>query len=472
MQNVAKLNPTSDKLTVVVGAGLVGCLLAVLLKRRGYNVALYEQRPDMRRVDLPAGRSINLVLTHRGLRGLDLLGLRERVLELTVPVLGRMMHDKDGQLAYQPYGKDDSECNYSISRAALNIFLLNLAQHEQIPIIFDHALKDADFDAGRLTFEHEGRQVEISADVVFGADGGGSKVRRLLVERHEGFSQDAKLISHGYKEMTFAAGPEGSYAMAGHALHIWPRGHHMLMGLANLDGSFTGTLYLPFEGEDSLDELSTPQAVRAFFEAHYADAIPLLETAPEIDFFDGPTGSLGTVRTAPWHYKDKVLLIGDAAHAVVPFFGQGLNCGFEDCVVLDELLKAPDSVSLATIFERFYTQRKPNAEAIADMALENFEEMSSKVADERFLLRKKVERRIEQELGHIYRSRYATVMYSANPYKVAQDAGRIQDEILAELVQGIHDASQVDMARAQALIHERLTPFYQEHDVSLSFSGH
>lgn len=467
MQNVARLDPTHSQRVVIVGAGLVGALLAILLKRRGYNVELFEQRSDMRRVDLPAGRSINLVLTNRGLRALELLGLRERVLELTVPVLGRMMHDRGGELAYQPYGKDDSECNYSISRTALNIFLLNVAQHDGVPIHFDHALKQADFETGMMSFSGPDGELELRADVIFGADGAGSKVRRLMAEVIPGFEQDAQLISHGYKELTFAAGPEGSYAMAGHALHIWPRGHHMLMGLANLDGSFTGTLYLPFEGEDSVEQLQTPQAVRAFFEEHYADAIGLMSLPPEVDFFDGPTGKLGTVRCGPWHIKGRALLIGDAAHAIVPFFGQGLNCGFEDCAVLDELLR--EGLSLEQTFERFYHARKPNAEAIADMALENFIEMSSKVADERFLLRKKIERRIEQELGHLYRSRYATVMYSPIPYSVAFQAGHLQERLLAELMEGINAPDELDLERAKTLIEQRLSPFYAQHQVDLSF---
>ena len=466
MQHVA--SPPSAR-ALVVGAGLVGSLLAVLLKRRGFDVTVVEQRADMRRVDLPAGRSINLVLTQRGLAALDLLGLRQPVLDLTVPVLGRMMHDRQGQLTYQPYGKDDSECNYSISRRALNIFLLDLLQQHDIPVRFEHTLADADFLAGQLTLrDAQGQDVTLEADLIFGADGAGSRVRRLLVERHPGFEQDAKLISHGYKEMTFAAGPDGQWAMAGHALHIWPRGHHMLMGLANQDGSFTGTLYLPWEGpQDSVAALQTPAQVLDFFQAHYADAIPMLASPPELDYFDGPTGALGTVRCAPWHLEDKVLLIGDAAHAIVPFFGQGLNCGFEDCAVLDGLLA--QGLAPGQLFEAFYQARKPNAEAIADMALENFEEMSSKVADADFLLRKQLERRIERELGHLYRSRYATVMYSANPYKVAQEAGRIQDAILAELTQGLSDADALDMERARALITERLSPFYAEHAVDLSF---
>ncbi len=451
---------------VVVGAGPVGCVLAVLLARRGFAVSIYEKRTDMRLDRADGGRSINLVLTRRGLRALELLGLREAVLHLTVPVLGRMMHAIDGTLSYQPYGKDDSECNYSVSRGKLNEFLLDAAEREGCQIHFEHELVDADFDERWLRFRTDRGDFEVAAAAVFGADGGGSAVRRALVDNH-GAVEEVSWLRHGYKEMLFAGSTASGTEMAGHALHIWPRGDHMLMGLANLDGSFTGTSYLANEGPRSFAELDNVDVVDAFFAQMYPDAGPLLVDGWQRDFVEAPTGHLGTVWCAPWHYQDRVLLVGDAAHAIVPFFGQGLNCGFEDCSVLWEL--TADGADLATVFDRFFALRKANADAIADMALENFVEMRDKVGDARFLLEKAIERRIEAEHADIYRSRYATVMYSHNPYRVAYDAGAIQAGILAELAEGVQRAEDVDLDAAVALIAERLTPFYDRTGVDLTF---
>lgn len=456
---------------VVVGAGLVGCLMSVMLARRGFDVTLIEKRRDLRLTHAEGGRSINLVLTNRGLRGLTAVGLRDELLEkLTVPVLGRMMHDTDGELTYQPYGKDDSECNYSVSRADLNIYLLERAEEAGVKLLFDLAVEDVDFDAGVLTVEDQktNETTTLSADVIIGADGAPSAIRKALVAKH-GFSQRVEFIEHGYKEVTFPAEEGGEYPMAPNSLHIWPRGHHMLMGLADMDGSFTGTVYLPLEGEDSFAQLDTGERVRAFFTEHYPDSVPLL---PELeqDFEDNPLGTLGTVRAAPWNLGARAVLIGDAAHAIVPFFGQGCNCGFEDCAVLAELLDEMTSIDdLEETFERYYQARKTNSDAIADMALENFIEMRDKVGDDAFLLRKKVERAIERAMPHKYRSRYATVMYSTNPYRDAFDAGLIQDTILAELTSEIDTPDQVDMTLAERLIDEHLTPFYAERGVDLIF---
>lgn len=450
---------------VVIGAGPVGCVLAVLLARRGFDVTMYEKRPDLRQSSVDGGRSINLVLTRRGLRALELLGLRESVLHLTVPVLGRMMHAVDGTLAYQPYGKDDSECNYSVSRTQLNQSLLEAAEREGCRIHFEHELVAADFDAGSLRFATPTGETEVVTDTVFGCDGGGSGVRRALVEKH-GVVDTVDVLDDGYKELLFAA-DDGEYAMAGHALHIWPRGVHMLMGLANLDRSFTGTIYLANEGPESFAELDDVTKVRAFFERYYPDAPELLSNGWDEDFVAAPTGYLGTVRCAPWHYKDRVLLVGDAAHAIVPFFGQGLNCGLEDCSTLWELTEG--EFDLGEVFTQFFDRRKTNADAIADMALENFVEMRDRVGDEHFLLKKAIEREIEQHHADIYRSRYATVMYSHNPYRVAFEAGKIQAEILAELAEGVATSADVDLDQAAALIRERLVPFYEKHRVDLAF---
>lgn len=457
----------------VVGAGPVGCVLSILLARRGWDIDLIEKRPDIRQKNINAGRSINLVLTRRGLHALELVGLQERVLKCTVPVLGRMIHTMDGALTYQPYGKNDSECNYSVSRTELNSVLLDAAQEHGVRIRFAHELIHCNVDQGLLTIKDLSKDAEYThhTPLVFGADGAPSRVRRALMESSQNAIEHVEMLPDGYKELRFAPGEENDYVMAGHALHIWPRGEHMLMGLANQDKSFTGTLYMIHEGEDpSFAMLQNMKDVRRLFRTYYSDAMPWIKDLEE-DFFEHPTGSLGTVRCAPWHFKDRVLLIGDAAHGIVPFFGQGLNCGFEDCALLDEMLKehGAEHGALKDLFERFFQSRKPNTEAIADMALENYVEMRDRVGDAQFLRRKKIERRLEQELPGLYRSRYATVMYSTNSYKDAFDAGVIQQHILDILVQETADPKTLDIRRARALIEEKLTPFYCMRRMNLSF---
>lgn len=452
----------STESVIVVGAGPVGCVLAVLLARRGFDVEMFEKRPDMRRADITGGRSINLVLTDRGLRALERIGLRDEILELTVAVRGRMMHSTDGELSYQPYGKDESECNYSVSRGRLNEFLLDAAADRGVEIHFQREVADLDVDAGRLIFD-DGSETE--AGLVFGCDGAPSAVRKALVDRC-GFDESVEFMSWGYKELLFPAGPDNTYRMEKNALHIWPRGEHFLMGLANLDGSFTGTLYLPREGKYSFAELDNPRRLQAFFDEYYADAVEVLGDFVD-EFLAHPTGKLGTVRCAPWQVGDRVLLLGDAAHGIVPFFGQGLNCGFEDCVVLDDLLE--EGGSLEAIFETFFQQRKSNTDAIADMALENAVEMGDKVSDPDFLFRKKVESVVERELPSLYRTRYAMVMYSTIPYRVVFEIGEVQKELIAELSKGLEQAEEVDLDMARELIEARLQPLYERHGVELGF---
>lgn len=462
---------SSNAQATVVGAGPVGCVLAVVLARRGHRVTLYERRPDIRREDPAAGRSINLVLTERGLRILGRLGLRDSILALTVPVLGRMMHSPDSELIYQPYGKDDSECNYSVSRTKLNAKLLDAAEASGVAIQFNKTCVGADFDAAQVLFKDptNGKQTRVDAGVIFGADGAPSAIRRALVSDNHA-SATVEKLGFGYKELGFPARPDPAGAMAGHALHIWPRGAHFLMGLANLDTSFTGTAYLPLEGKNSFADLGTQSAVRDFFEQQYPDAVARLADDYVDEFLNNPTGTLGTVRCAPFHLAGRALLIGDAAHGIVPFFGQGLNCGFEDCLVLDDLFEqAAQKDDLASIFAQFTTRRKPNADAIAAMALDNFDEMRERVADPEFMLQKAIEHRLETEMGDLYRSRYAMVMYSSISYRAAFEVGEVQAAILEQLCEGIEDAEQVDLDRARSLIETRLVPLYERHDISLEF---
>ncbi len=446
--------------TVIAGAGLVGSLLAVFLARRGKAVELFERRPDMRREQISAGRSINLAISVRGLHALAQVGLEADALAHAIPMPGRMIHARDGALAFQAYGKDDSQCIHSISRGLLNRMLLDAAERSgRVRLSFRRRVTAVDVDHRALTLEVDGAHTErIERAVVYGADGAGSAVRRAVVEARRGTSREMPL-AHGYKELTLPATPEGRWRLERNALHIWPRGDFMLIALPNEDGSFTCTLFLAFEGSPSFSSLEAPGMVRAFFREHFADVEPLLPDL-EAQFSGNPTGSMVTVKCSAWHSGDAALLLGDAAHAIVPFFGQGMNCGFEDCVELDGL--EAEGLPRAEVFARFEQLRKTNADAIADMAVENFVEMRASTAEPRFLLEKAIEKRLLAELPGEFVSRYALVTFSRAPYRVAYDAGRIAAGIVSELAEGVATAAEVDVARARALVAARLTPFLRE----------
>jgi kynurenine 3-monooxygenase len=326
----------------------------------------------------------------------------------------------------------------------------------------------ADVADGRLEFEDAalGRRSSVAAPLVFGADGAMSVVRAGLVKL-PGNEVSVEPLEYGYKELVISAGEDGSDRIEKNALHIWPRGDVMLMALPNRDGSFTVTLYLPHQGEHGFDALDSEPTLLRFFETYFPDAIPLIPDLAS-SFFNNPTGNLGTVRCRPWYFRDRVALIGDAAHAVVPFFGQGMNCGFEDCTVLDELIEEHDG-DWTRVLRRYGEVRKTDADAIADMALDNFVEMRDRVGDPRFLLRKQVEHLLEERLPREYRSRYSMVMYSSIPYSVAQRAGQIQEDILAQLLDGLSSADDLDFQRARELIGRRLTPFLEEQSVALDY---
>jgi kynurenine 3-monooxygenase len=330
-------------------------------------------------------------------------------------------------------------------------------------------LELADLDRGRLRFHDEERDapVEVEAGVVFGADGAGSALREAFASDGS-FEQSVDMLSHGYKELLIPAREDGGYRIDEHALHIWPRGDRMLMALPNRDGSFTVTLYLPMEGAGGFDGIREPRDVLRLFEELFPDAIPWI---PDLEraWFENPTGTLGTVRCRPWHRDGRAVLIGDAAHAIVPFFGQGMNSGFEDCRVLDDLLDRHGDGNWPAVFPEVTRLRKPNADAIAAMALDNFEEMSDRVGDERFLLRKAVEHRLEEIAPRTYRSRYSMVMYSHIPFELCRRAGEVQQAILDELCAGLDRAADLDEARALAIVRERFTPFVEANGLSLEY---
>ena len=449
----------SDR-TVLAGAGLVGSLLALFLARRGKAVEVFERRPDLRRTQISAGRSINLAISVRGLHALAQVGLEEEALAHAIPMPGRMIHARDGSLAFQAYGKDDSQCIHSISRGLLNRMLLDAAEETgRVRLAFQRRVVGLDPERRALTVEIDGGDTErVEGAVVYGTDGAGSAVRRSVVEARRGVSRETPL-DHGYKELTLPATAEGRWRLERNALHIWPRGDFMLIALPNEDGSFTCTLFLAFEGSPSFATLEAPGAVRSFFQEHFADVEPMLPDL-EAQFGGNPTGSMVTVKCSAWHAGDTAVLLGDAAHAIVPFFGQGMNCGFEDCVVLDAL--EAEGVPRGEVFSKFEALRKPNADAIADMAVENFVEMRASTADPRFLLEKAIEKLLLAELPGEFVSRYALVTFSRAPYRAAYDAGRIASGIVSELAEGVRSASEVDVARARTLVAVRLTPFLRE----------
>jgi kynurenine 3-monooxygenase len=450
--------PDSIEHVKIVGSGLVGSMLAMYLARRGYDVEVFERRPDMRKETIRAGRSINLALSTRGIHALERLGLAEAVLAEAIPMKGRVMHATDGVLSYQPYGKNDDECIYSISRGGLNKTLLaNAEATGRVRIHFRHRATAVDFDAATLECvdEASGEPKRVAGDLLFGTDGSASALRAAMKAR-PGFVQSEDVLSYGYKEFHIPPTADGGFQLEKNALHIWPRGTFMLIALPNFDGSFTCTLFLPWEGALSFEALQEASAVERFFATYFADVVPLL-TDVTGTFFTNPTGQMITVKCAPWNVGARALVLGDAAHAIVPFFGQGMNCGFEDCALLDDFITANPSGwhrDLAT----FAASRKPDADAIADMAVANFVEMRDKVGDPGFLLEKAIEKRLLNAFPGRFTSRYALVSFSRVPYRFAQEVGFVADGILQELRRGVASADEVDLAAASSLIAQKLEP--------------
>jgi kynurenine 3-monooxygenase len=439
----------------VVGGGLVGSLVTIFVARKGFKVALHERRPDMRRVDIPAGRSINLAVTARGLKALEDVGLRDKILALSVPMRGRMLHDTHGKTSFVPYGQKASEVINSVSRGSLNKVLLEKAgSYENVEIAFNHRCQAYDQDASTLTFVNDetARSETVSAKVILGADGAWSVIRKTMLENLKDFNYSQEFLEHGYKELIIPPAPDGEFRMEKNALHIWPRKSFMLIALPNLDGSFTCTLFFPHQGEESFAALQTEGDVQAFFTRVFPDAVPVMPTLAR-DFFSNPTGSMVTVKCKPWHVEGRVLLLGDAAHAIVPFFGQGMNCGFEDCSALGELMDRDDSLNWNDLFKELEFRRKPNADAIADMALENFIEMRDTVADPKFQLKKQIGFELERRYPNQFIPRYAMVVFHPEiPYAHARQRSEIQDKILEELCTGISSLEQINWGKADQLI--------------------
>jgi kynurenine 3-monooxygenase len=425
---------------VLIGSGLAGGLLAAYLGRRGYDVDLYERRADPREGNIVGGRSINLALSTRGIHALEQLGIADEVLRHAIPMRGRMIHPATAGRApiFVPYDVDPNKHINSIGRAALNTTVIEAAQrYPNVRVHFNHKCTGIDLDSATAHLAVSGVGAAVSAanaqvtargDAVIGVDGAFSAVRQSMQRKLENFEYDESYLAHGYKELTIPPGPDGSWRMEKEALHIWPRKSFMMIALPNPDGSFTCTLFWEFEGPRSFATTKTDDEVCDFFREEFPDAVPLMPTLLE-DYRQNPTGSLVTVRCAPWSYQGKVALVGDAAHAVVPFYGQGMNAAFEDCVVLDECLaEFPDNRERA--FAEYFSQRKENADALADLAVQNFIEMRDKTASRAFRAKKKLDHLLEASLPGIYLPLYTMVTFTRIPYATAARRARVQDRIV------------------------------------------
>ncbi len=455
--NSSQLSSTLKAGTVtVLGAGPAGTLMSIFLARRGFRVTVLERLPDLRNTVGVVGRSINLALADRGIHALKLAGVFPAIEPLLVPMRGRMLHDVHGQQVLTPYGHEAHEVIYSISRSKLTSALLDHAERaHNVEFRFRQTCISVD-GAQRILYMQDiptGKLYPLPLKHVLGADGAGSVLRRFLVES-AGAQCSEELLTHGYKELTIAAGANGEYQLDANALHVWPRGKFMLIALPNLDGSFTATLFLPHDGPQSFSGLTTARQLEQFFVAHFSDALPLLPDLAK-QFFAHPTGSMGTVRLDPWSLDDQLLLIGDAAHAIVPFHGQGMNCAFEDCVELDTLFGTnADWTAACTALQK---NRKPNCDAIADLALENYVEMRDTVRDPKFLLQQALSLELERRFPSRFIPRYSMVMFHHEiPYATAFKRGRIQSEILTELTRNADSLATIDYAEAKQLIEARL----------------
>jgi len=443
----------------IIGAGPSGALLAILLQRRGHTVELYETRPDPRGRPPESGRSINLALADRGIHALQLAGVFRDLEQALLLMRGRLIHDADGTTSLQPYGQRPNEQIYSISRHRLNQTLLEVASRRPgVTVHFEHRFETAEFDEGRAFIRdlRQDRLISVPMDPLLATDGAGSGMRRLmssarLIDAHE------TDLDHGYKELSMPADAAGRHRMAPDALHIWPRGNFMLIALPNEDGSFTATLFLAKHGEVSFESLTEPAAIERFLSQNFPDTRELMPHRVA-EFKDHPVGLLGTVSAGPWHYRGTTALIGDSAHAIVPFHGQGMNCCFEDCVEFDACI--PKHGSWETVFAEFGAVRKPNTDAIAVMALDNYLEMRERVAHPKFRLQQALSLELERRFPHRFIPRYSMVMFHHEvPYQTALRRGTVQAALLTELTAGAASSlADVDFERAEREIAARLPP--------------
>lgn len=420
---------------IIVGAGLAGSLMAIYLAQKGLSVKVLESRPDMRTTDISAGRSINLALSNRGIKALEEVGLAEQVLKEAVRMPGRMLHDLEGNLQFAPYGKDTSQYINSISRGGLNCLLMDAAEvYPNIELLFNQPCVEVDLEQ-KIVYTQASPDQEktaFQASVIIGGDGANSAVRRAMAKQVADFEEGVDWLDHGYKELSIPPTAAGGFALEKNALHIWPRGEYMLIGLPNLDGSFTCTLFFPLKGDVSFESLNEAEKVQEFFESVFKDAVPHLKHLQE-EFAHNPVGKLGTLRCSPWIYKGTAALIGDAAHAIVPFYGQGMNASFEDCRVLNACIGKHGTKNWDAVFEAYQAARKINGDAIGTLAVENYYEMRDHVADPVFRKKRQLEHHLENTYSD-YHSKYSLVTFHPEvSYEAARSLGNQQDALLMEL---------------------------------------
>lgn len=413
----------------ILGAGLIGSLLSIYLKKRGLDVHVYEKRADNRKgAYKEEGRSINMALSDRGWNALDKLGLREKVLSLTIPMYGRQIHNEHGETTFIPYGKE-GQAIYSISRGRFNQLLMNEAEEAGVKLHFDKKIDNVDLRINELQIENrDGSKERIPSEVILGADGAYSSLRTAMLKQVR-FNYKQEYISHGYKELSIPPTKDGQFAMDPNALHIWPRGSFMLIALPNPDKSFTCTLFLPFEGERvCFENIRDEEDVKGVFQTFFDDAFEMMPNLTS-EYFNNPTASLINIECYPW-MLNKAMLIGDASHAMVPFYGQGMNSGFEDCVILDNLIEKLGANAWELVFAKFQKIRKPDTDAICKLAMENFKEMKADVADPKFLIRKKIETRLHELYPNDWIPLYTMVTFSSIPYSEAYAIGKLQQSIM------------------------------------------
>lgn len=455
---------------LIIGAGLCGSLLALRLGQRGFKVRVLEMRPDLRTVDISAGRSINLAFSNRGLKAINLVGLESKVKRLCIPMHGRMIHDKEGKTFLSNYSGRENESINSISRELLTALLLDEAEAlDNVTIEFENRCTKVDFDAKIGVFENRktGTTFEVSADLIFGTDGAGSALRKsYFQERKFLFSFSQHYLTHGYKELTIQPDSNGGFKAFKNALHIWPRGDFMIIALPNLDGSFTVTLFLSYEtGEYNFENLTTPEIVTEFFQKEFPDALELMPNLVN-EFFENPTAPLGTVKCSPWHYKKNSLLLGDSAHAIVPFYGQGMNASFEDVVEFDRFLDLHEG-DWETTLKAFGTHRKIDTDAIADLAIDNFHEMKNHVANPLFQEKRKIEMALEAQFPETYYSKYSLVTFKETiGYKEAMTIGRAQDTAILKLLAAQKIASNEDLNTVLKKVQQETSTILKEKAVS------
>ncbi len=442
---------------ILLGAGLAGSLMALYLAKKGFLVDVYERRPDLRAADISSGRSINLAISARGLNAMKEVGLDNEVAEMCIPMRGRIIHDRNGNTEFQPYSKDGTTAINSISRGDLNCLLMDEAdKFNTIKFNFQKRCIAVDMKTGLALIRDETNHqtFEVTGQTVIASDGAFSLARNSMMKMPR-FNFSQSYLSHSYKELSFPPTINGGWQIEKNALHIWPRGHFMLIALPNLDGSFTVTLFYPHKGHNSFASLDNPEKVRKLFIEEFPDALELI---PDLDkeYFENPVGDLLTIKCDPWHYEDRCVLVGDSAHAIVPFYGQGMNAAFEDCSVLNACIDQESDWT--STFERYGSLRVKNGHAIADMAIDNYYEMRDRVDDEDWKLRKKIEHKLEREYPGKYISRYELISFTHRPYAEALERGIINDRILRKLAEGIDSIDNVDLTLAEDLM-SRLLPF-------------